>query len=230
MKFFYLFCFLLLSFSGFSQSNCSECDKIKIVGVYDFLASPQTPGGNYILLLLTLSEDLSPGFNTFYVDIFFIDSNGDTLTQPTGENQTLPTLKGDTIPYLLNLRFIVPNQDFPKNFDGKLVLNMSNVAPCPQKTTCEIPFKKISFVKIPEEPGSEISLYPNPAKTHFNFYAEKAIQKINLFDTGGKLVKEVNPVWPETSVAVSNFSPGTYLVRFEFEDGIVVWKRLIKVG
>ncbi|MEZ4949848.1 MAG: hypothetical protein R2784_10730 [Saprospiraceae bacterium] len=70
MKFFYLFCFLLLSFSGFSQSNCSECDKIKIVGVYDFLASPQTPGGNYILLLLTLSEDLSPGFNTFYVDIF----------------------------------------------------------------------------------------------------------------------------------------------------------------
>ncbi|MEZ4949847.1 MAG: T9SS type A sorting domain-containing protein [Saprospiraceae bacterium] len=139
-------------------------------------------------------------------------------------------MKGDTIPYLLNLRFIVPNQDFPKNFDGKLVLNMSNVAPCPQKTTCEIPFKKISFVKIPEEPGSEISLYPNPAKTHFNFYAEKAIQKINLFDTGGKLVKEVNPVWPETSVAVSNFSPGTYLVRFEFEDGIVVWKRLIKVG
>ena len=107
---------------GFSYSYAQEyCENFKIVSVIDFPPSPQTPGGNYFLLLLTVFED-NPSNSTIYTNLFFLDELGDTISIPTGPSSHLPVYTTDTIPYILELNTTSNNQDFPLDFNGQLIM------------------------------------------------------------------------------------------------------------
>jgi hypothetical protein len=102
----------------YGQVNCED---YRIVSIFDIPPTQQFPGGNYFLLLLTLDEDNLDNIDN-YANLFFVDELGDTISIPSGPSSTLPRYASDTIPYILQLNTVSSNQDFPENFNGKLVI------------------------------------------------------------------------------------------------------------
>ena len=59
---------------------------------------------------------------------------------------------------------------------------------------------------------NNIIIYPNPAVNEFNIATEKIINKIQIIDNCGRLVKTIIPTLNQTSINVSGLSAGVYSV------------------
>ncbi len=85
---------------------------------------------------------------------------------------------------------------------------------------------------VPEYPNeSEISIYPNPANDNLTIiiptYSAVNHTTLELFDIYGNLLKNVTVTGNTTTVDISGYPAGVYVVRFMDEKGIVS-KRIIK--
>jgi len=85
---------------------------------------------------------------------------------------------------------------------------------------------------VPEYPNeSEISIYPNPAGDELTItiptYSAVNHTTLELFDIYGKLLKSVTVTGNTTTVDISGYSAGVYVVRFMDSKGIAA-KRIVK--
>ena len=206
---------LLLSLVAFSQN---ECDKLKVVAVYDFPPSPATPGGNYILLLLTVTED-APNFPVGYTDLFFIDEVGDTITIPLGWSNSLPRLTTDTIPYTMKLVGEMNNLDFPENFNGHL--HSIN----PGHPDCETPYSNIinSNNEINEE---EVWVYPNPFQDKLSI-SGAPVRQVSVFNELGRLELKMETNGDLNTVDLSHLNGGIFFVQLYLNDGRTIVKKVV---
>lgn len=74
---------------------------------------------------------------------------------------------------------------------------------------------------------TEINIYPNPAKDFMKISSNNILREINIFSIDGRLVctKDVNQC--ETTVDLTSFNNGTYIVRMIL-DGDVVVRKIVK--
>lgn len=61
--------------------------------------------------------------------------------------------------------------------------------------------------------ADQMSVYPNPASSYITVKHAEAIQQIEIFDLAGKLVYKSNVESMETSIDVSAFSSGVYILK-----------------
>ncbi len=85
---------------------------------------------------------------------------------------------------------------------------------------------------VPEYPNeSEISIYPNPANDNLTIiiptYSAVNHTTLELFDIYGNLLKNVTVTGNTTTVDISGYPAGVYVVRFMDSTGVVA-KRIIK--
>lgn len=229
----YLFSFLFLLIQSLNlnaQSNCLECDKIEVVGVYDFFPTPQTPGGDQILLLLTLNDDLESFFNRFYVRISIMSEAGDTITSPTGPNQSLPATTNDTIPYLLQLHPDLGLTNFPTDFTGKIILKMDNVPPCPERTVCEIDYSRnTAGTNPPKIEPTQLLIFPNPTTDELQIRSEKEIASTRLLTSNGRQLMKNFPNSKTCLFSIDHLPTGLYLLSVTLESGELLSRWIQKI-
>lgn len=208
---------------GFSYSYAQEyCENFKIVSVIDFPPSPQTPGGNYFLLLLTVFED-NPSNSTIYTNLFFLDELGDTISIPTGPSSHLPVYTTDTIPYILELNTTTNNQDFPLDFNGQLII----IHPIHPK--CEVDFSNVATNIDDISDGHKINIFPNPFTDEIKIESVKQIEKILIVNSVGRIIDNYYPKIISPEMNLSNMESGWYFVVLQFEDGESLVKKLFKM-
>jgi|GEM_PF-1701856 len=210
---------LVLTFLVHSNGQIN-CDDYDIVSVYDIPPSPQTPGGNYFLLLLTLREDHLGNFDN-YANLFFLDQSGDTVSIPTGTNQTLPRYSTDTIPYILELNSTSSNQDFPTDFDGKLVIVHIT------QLICEVDYSNVSTTsqRFPEELQAKV--YPNPANSYVRIDPENYPSDftVHIKNQMGQIVQTSKN---EHIIQLDDLSPGMYLLTVQSRIGAMTKKLMVQ--
>jgi Secretion system C-terminal sorting domain len=59
---------------------------------------------------------------------------------------------------------------------------------------------------------NNLIIYPNPATNEFNIATEKIINKIQIIDNCGRIVKTINPTINQTTINVSGLTKGVYSV------------------
>lgn len=69
--------------------------------------------------------------------------------------------------------------------------------------------------------AQKISIYPNPATDQLFFVSDKSITSISLFDTQGRLVKQVSDLHI-TTLDISQLENGNYLIEITTDDGVIV--------
>lgn len=198
------------------------CDNFKIVSIFDFPSSPLTPGGNYFLLLLTVEEDNQRN-SSIYTDLFFVDERGDTISIPTGQNSYLPIYSTDTIPYLLKLNSTSNNQDFPVDFNGKLVIIH------PSNPICEVNYTNVSTRVNNLIYSDEVSIYPNPFTDDLNIKSGKRIDKIFIFNSIGRIVETYSPVLNPDHINLEKLSSGGYFIAIQFKNGDTSVNKILKL-
>lgn len=206
MKYILLLGILFISNILSAQSNCPECDKFKIVGLYDF---GPPPGGNWVILLLTVEENLATDFDPHYSDLYFVTNELDTITKPFGPSLNLPQVSTDTIPFLLELNTEESNQDFPTDFDGYLVIRTPTAGNCPLITWCHVPYTNLWLDT--EEPELNLTtIYPNPLSSAVSVIGEKPIHSIEVFNSIGKRL-----------IMVANYKSGEVIDLQKVENGML---------
>lgn len=215
--------FSSLLFTLAVQAHTQEyCSNFKIVSVLDFPPSPQHPGGNYFLLMLAAKED-NPDISTGYADLFFLDSQGDTISIPTGPSHHLPLYQTDTIPYVLKLSSEESNQDFPSDFDGKLVIiNLGH-------DDCEIEYANFISGLNTNEAYPELEAYPNPFRDKIFLRSGRDIQKVWVVNSSGQIVVDTTPEPGQHELRLSNLSQGGYFLIAQLEGRIRVVRPIIKI-
>lgn len=213
-------CFVINLFGySYGQVNCED---YKIVSIFDIPPSPQTPGGNYFLLLLTLDEDNLGNIDN-YADLFFVDNLGDTISIPTGPSSTLPLYASDTIPYILQLNSTSSNQDFPDEFNGKLIIIHAT------QLICEIEYSDVSTNTNNIYEKFEINIYPNPFVDLVKIDSDNKIKKIFIVNSEGRIVDifYTNSYYYEMNL--KNISTGKYCVIIQFEGSEIGFYNMIKI-
>jgi len=207
----FILCFAI-SFSSYTYGQVN-CNDYEVVSIFDMPSTPQTPGGKYFLLLLTLHQDNLSNID-IYADIFFVDNLGDTISVPTGPSSTLPLYASDTIPYVLKLSSARPNPDFPADFDGNLVIVHSF-----QQQRCEVGYSNSTSGanEIHEEP--EATIFPNPFMNFIRIESGKPMNSIFIVGPKGRIVDKFYPSSCCHEVNLEHLSAGTYFVVAQFEDG-----------
>lgn len=82
-------------------------------------------------------------------------------------------------------------------------------------------------VSLEEEPAFSLGLYPNPSASFFEFESTEEIQRIELLDLTGRVLRiEDNPYG---RISVEDLSAGTYLVKVTNTDGKTVNQKLQKL-
>lgn len=204
-----------------AQTECPECDKFEIAGIYDIPPTPQAPGGNYFILLLTLNEDLDTGFDPFYADLIFIKDNGDTLTVLFGPTQTLPKYRQDTIPYIMKIDSKQSNLDFPEDFDGVLRIVKIPGLTCPDTKHCDIdPDPTTSIIEFEHSDLSNFSVYPNPASNCIEIISEHQLCELSIFDLRGCLIKSLHNTQSSKRIYIGDLLSGTYVIQCKSSIGI----------
>lgn len=227
MKIAILIPFLLAVNLLFAQDTCPECEKFRIVGVYDF---GPPPGGNWIILLLTVSEDLNSSFDPFYSDLQFVTNEGDTITKPMGPSFTLPQVQSDTIPYLMELNTDESNQNFPVDFDGKLVINTPTGSPCPPVTKCILNYSRgITAVKEITQRAHLSLVHPNPARGQISILSKERIMEIRLFNQSGVLLKSKIGIEKEDIIDLSNIDEGLLIMKCIYRNGEIETHRVMHI-
>ena len=212
----------ILLFPFAQNKGQSICDDYKIVSIFDIPPSPQSPGGNYFLLLLTLKVDHPNNFDN-YANLFFKDEFGDTISIPTGSNSTLPKYASDTIPYILKLNSTSSNQDFTANFKGKLIIEHITQLVCGLDYSNEHLSTKAALV----EP--EIDIYPNPFVEFINIDSNKSIESVKVMGYDGNVLEKFHPKSNSHQLNLENLSGGDYLLLVQFEDGESLVYKICKV-
>ena len=226
MKFVIILSFLLVNSTLFAQNECSECEKFKIVGVYDF---GPPPGGNWIILLLTVTEDLDAHFDPFYSSLFFISNQGDTITIPLGPSYTLPELTSDTIPYIMELNTELSNQDFPIAFDGRLIIRTPTGPPCPNVTWCNINFSNItSGLTDLKDEARLLKIYPNPFNDKIKIETEELIDNIRIYNQLGQVVYSSNNFLGEVLIHLEKMESKFLIIMVKFKNGEFAIRKIMK--
>jgi hypothetical protein len=212
-----LICFLLAGNISYAQETCPECEKFRIVGVYDF---GPPPGGNWIILLLTVSEDLDSSFDPHYSDLLFVTNDGDTITKPMGPSYTLPQVQSDTIPFLMELNTEESNQNFPMDFNGKLLINTPTGSPCPPVTKCIIDYGRGTTRLKNETHSTHLSLvYPNPARDKISILTRERIKEVQLFNHSGVLLQSKADIEETDIIDLSNIDVGLLIIKCIYRNG-----------
>ena len=199
-----------------------NCDDYQIVSIFDMPSSPQTPGGNFFLLLLTLNQDNLSNIDN-YADLFFIDALGDTISIPTGPSSTLPRYASDTIPYILELNTTAANQDFPSDFNGELVIVHIT------QLICEVDYSNISTGLGSMNANYQVTVYPNPCVDFLNIESEKRIDNIVILGSDGRKVETSYPDTYYHQMNLEELRKGVYLMLIQFENGEIGTERVIKL-
>jgi len=198
------------------------CENFKIVSILDFPPSPLTPGGNYFLLLLTVEED-NLSNSTIYTDLFFVDELGDTISIPTGPSSHLPIYSTDTIPYLLILNSTSNNQDFPLDFNGKLVIIH------PSNPKCEVNYSNLPTSTNNISDNNKVSIFPNPFVDDIKIESEKHIDKILIIDCLGRVVETYYPELNSFDMNLEKLSLGSYFISIQFISGETMGYKVLKI-
>lgn len=74
---------------------------------------------------------------------------------------------------------------------------------------------------------STISVSPNPAHNFVKVKSDGNIKGISIYDIAGKQLSFIENPGQSSSLDVSGFQSGIYLIRFQLEDGKIVAKKLI---
>jgi len=97
--------------------------------------------------------------------------------------------------------------------------------------TCESDFSNEAFVFVGVDENTmtgQIRIYPNPTKEKLNIKSETYISKLCLLDLSGRIMeckKLQNQT--QTTLDVSSYQPGVYLLRVDADKGRVVRKIII---
>ncbi len=209
---------LLLAPGVEAQVNCNDYE---IVAVYDLPASPQAPGGNYFICLLSLRADHPNNFDN-YANLYFVDHRGDTLSIPTGPNQILPRFASDTIPYILELKSNQTNPDFPTNFDGELVIIHAN------QLECRVAFRRGSLSQADPSFKNYFQYYPNPIRDRLHLQASRSIIAVELFDLAGKRILQKDTEKKEIKLDLTLLKEDIYLIRVLLKGGQVEEQLILK--
>ena len=84
-------------------------------------------------------------------------------------------------------------------------------------------FDDVSFggtVSIAESEWININVYPNPAVDKWNIVSETQINRIDLYDLSGRMVRSVEAKDTHVSVNASTLPKGTYLLQIHAEQGV----------
>ena len=74
-----------------------------------------------------------------------------------------------------------------------------------------------------------ITMYPNPANTSFTIYTQNLkIKEINITSITGQTIYTNTQINNATSIDVTTFSKGIYLVRIESEEGLYVKQMIVR--
>ena len=76
--------------------------------------------------------------------------------------------------------------------------------------------------------SSSVLLYPNPSKDVLEIQFEFASAAVKIFDTQGKLIKQINNYSSASPIAIQALKPGVYLVKI-VKDNAMVTKRFVKI-
>ncbi|PCJ64866.1 MAG: hypothetical protein COA58_11370 [Bacteroidetes bacterium] len=213
--------FFILNLLGHSYGQVS-CEDYKIVSIFDIPPTPQTPGGNYFLLLLTLDADNLNNID-IYANLFFTNDLGDTISIPTGPSSTLPRYASDTILYILKLNSTSSNQDFPENFKGKLVIVHIT------QLICEVDYSNVLLSTNNANTDSEITIFPNPFVNFIRIESDKLIRSILVVGYDGRTVDKSYPKAYSHQINMEKLSMGVYSVVVQFENGETGIYKVIKI-
>ena len=84
-------------------------------------------------------------------------------------------------------------------------------------------FDDVSFggtVSIAESEWNNINVYPNPAVDKWNIVSETQINRIDLYDLSGRMVRSIEAKDNHVSVNASTLPKGTYLLQIHTEQGV----------
>lgn len=73
-----------------------------------------------------------------------------------------------------------------------------------------------------------VILFPQPMTDVLNFSAELPVYRVEIYDSAARLVKVSKLYTQNGTINVSKLSKGTYIVKAEMQDGIVVTKQVVK--
>lgn len=197
------------------------CDNFKVVSIFDIPPAPQTPGGNYFLLLLTLEEDNLDNLDN-YANLFFVHNSGDTISIPTGNNSTLPLYATDTIPYVLQLNTTSSNQDFPEDFTGKLVI-IHSIQP-----VCEVNYSNVITSANTHIEIDEVKTYPIPFDDKLKIESSKNIERISIINNNGNNVGQYFPNLSYCEMNLERLSMGNYFMILQLSNGKTIVKKIMK--
>ncbi len=65
--------------------------------------------------------------------------------------------------------------------------------------------------------NNKISIYPNPVNNLMTIYSKEPIQKIEIIDISGKLIKAISNKSNKTIIDVSDLKAGIYFVKVDSE-------------
>ncbi len=85
------------------------------------------------------------------------------------------------------------------------------------------PVSNPSYEQINSSRSLEVVMYPNPTNDQVQIQAGSRMEKIEIFNTNGQLVRSIGPVLNSYRVDLSGLSSGIYLVRVQTADGM--WNR-----
>jgi hypothetical protein len=72
-----------------------------------------------------------------------------------------------------------------------------------------------------------VEMYPNPTKDQINIFSDKRVDKVLVYNIFGKLVYKSSKNHNSTTLDLSSFSKGIYLVKV-FSEGVSTTQKIIK--
>jgi len=75
---------------------------------------------------------------------------------------------------------------------------------------------------------SKVTMYPNPAKSKVSIQSIEKMKQIQLFSINGQLMKTIHPNANNTTLELSNYTPGTYIINVLIATDVVKKKLIIE--
>ena len=118
-------------------------------------------------------------------------------------------LFGETEDFCVN---ISPSPNDPSSKDGRS--KTSKVIP--EVVMDEKPLKMVD---------RKASIYPNPARDHFNLAAPEMIKKLTMIGSDGRIVRDLQN--PSGQIDISDLSSGLYMIRMIDDAGLEITEKII---